>query len=296
MPPHLPLLFADGMPTSHLSPSCSTSCCLQAILNFDLSHYQDILDNPDAYEPVEATGSAPATSIAAPTPGNSSGANRGSARAQAGLGPAAPAAAALPGAPFMVSPSAAAAAAAAAAASAMAGGTTQGSALFLPLMQPMQLGALGVQQQFGMSFSLQPPMAQFQHGSNPAAAAAIAAAAAAAQAAGPPRLAAIRTRGGAAAAAAAVPRTASLGDFGRFAAGGDSGGTGGSTPGSSGSGDGSGPAGSGLDLSDFLLSPLAASLLSPLGLSGSPSGEPKLLCGAAGRQAFRLCRWTAKRS
>lgn len=130
--------------------------------------------------------------------------------------------------------------------SGMSGLGGQTGSLFLPLLQPLPLGQ-GMQQQFGITLSLQPsglqpyPSSAFQpdDGEAPQPAAA---------AAGGPRLPAIRTRAAAAAAAAAHHNH---------------------QQGGSGGADVSGlPA----DLAE-LLSPLAASLLSPLGLNGSPSGE-----------------------
>ena len=141
-------------------------------------------------------------------------------------------------------------------------GAPGGSSVFLSLLQPQALGA-GMQQQFGFSLSLQPELQQVKQEQQFAPSAfhppqPIATQQPAAQLALRP----IRTR--AAAAAATVAGQAS------------SGATGGAAPPAPAGGSGSGSGGPGLDLAGFLLSPLAASLLSPLGLNGSPAGEQVL--------------------
>ena len=202
-------------------------CSLQAILNFDLSDYQHILDDPASYEPVASSADA-------------------SSADDAGAGGAAPANTA----------------AAVAAAAAAAAGAPQGS-FFLPLLPQHQLPP-GVQ--FGVTLSVQQPAAlqyqqyqlyqlqQMMGGNAPYPAPEDQ------QAAAGPRLPAIRTR----AAAGASGFSAPAGAPGSRGSGGQGQG---SAPGSAGT-----AGGGGLDFSDFLLSPLAASLLSPLGLSGTPAG------------------------
>jgi hypothetical protein len=120
--------------------------------------------------------------------------------------------------------------------------------LFLPLVHPMATLPLSMQKQLGLQFGMQAPPPLLRHQAG--------------SGAGVPALPSIRTR--AAAASPAIPLA------GPAAAG---------TPGSGGN-----PL---PDLQDFLLSPLAASLLSPLGRNGTPLGEPSsavalapLLCTA----------------
>ncbi|KAL4457536.1 hypothetical protein ABPG75_012401 [Micractinium tetrahymenae] len=265
----------------------------RAILNFDLSDYQDILEDPDSYDPAAATAAA------------SSAGTAGTAGAAAAAG-------------AVQDPGVAMAAAAAAAAAAALGGQflvagaqlglLPGAGVFLPLVaeaapqmwglaglpgvgfalqyQPSPLDAptyqpslpipyhyqppvLGTQQDMSLSpGSYQPsPLRTGSHQPCPPASscsafspvgAADSWGAAAAESSSPLlRLPAIRTRVAATVAAAAAAAAASAGD-----------GTGcgtavtAGTPMTAGSAD--------MDLAGFLLSPLAASLLSPLALAGTP--------------------------
>lgn len=147
----------------------------------------------------------------------------------------------------------------------MAGAPGAGS-VFLPLLQTQALGA-GMQQQFGFSLTpqqpaLQPLVQQVKQEQQCAPSAfQPPQPGAAPQSAAQPTLRPIRTR--AAAAVAAAP--------GQGSGSGDSGSMAPSVPAG-----GSGSGGPGLDLAGFLLSPLAASLLSPLGLNGSPAGMRRL--------------------
>lgn len=240
-----------------LRPFFPPACLwLQAILNFDLSHYQDILDDPDSYDPLAACG---AGSEEPPAGGGSSGSLGGSIGGGGGGGTRAASKqpSVLAPTPVRLAPPAASSGSAGfpmslggTAAGLMAGCSGYGgsSDLFLPLMQAMQL-PLGMQQQFVMNLALENPWLQQQQYTAQAPQATAPAAAMP-----PPRLPAIRTRNAAASLAATAAANAAGAGF-----------SGSSTPASAASG-------GSFDLSG-ILSPLAASLLSPLGLSGTPRGE-----------------------
>lgn len=257
---------------------------LQAILNFDLSDYQDILDNPEAYDPAAAAASAATGAAGA----SSAGAAAAAAAAAAHCADASAVAAAALGGQFL------------AAAAGLPLGVLPGGGMFLPMVaeaasqmwgfagmpavvfapqyQPSPLGAAAHQPSPLGPFHFQLPLLGAQTGMPSTAAshqpnslstassigafspagAPSTAGGTAAEPAGPLLcLPAIRTRVAATAAAAGGAADVGTTDGTAATAG---------TPVTAGSAD--------VDLAGFLLSPLAASLLSPLALAGTPgSGE-----------------------
>ncbi|KAL4440679.1 hypothetical protein ABPG77_000388 [Micractinium sp. CCAP 211/92] len=255
----------------------------RAILNFDLSDYQDILEDPEAYDPAVAAANATACTAGASSAGAiSAGASAArAAAAQAAQCPGASAAAALSG-QFLAG---------------VTLGVLPGGGMFLPLLadaapavwglagmpamvlatqyqpapvgaaahQPSPLGAQhfqlpvpgGYQSMPNAGDSHQPaPMITASSFSTFTSAHVPSHAAAAAPTTGSPllRLPAIRTRVAATVAAATAAAASGITADGTAAMAG--------TPATAGSAD--------MDLAGFLLSPLAASLLSPLALAGTP--------------------------